>query len=101
MPLKVGDISASDGMTKAIYDKLQEVMAPIPGISGNDMERLREEWRKLSYAIAHGVVEHIKANMEIVGIKTKGDVITTVTGSTGMQSGVEFTQSNDGTGHVK
>lgn len=78
-------------------------------------------WEKLSYAIAKGVVEHIIANMEIYDIQTQGDINTTVSGDTGealedlsdpyrhdhdvdlsgVQNNVLFTQSNDGTGHVR
>lgn len=75
----------------------------------------RKNWKKLSYAIASGVIKHIKTNMEIRSIKTKGDVNTIIRGETdradpgnhehevdlsGKQINLEFTQSNDGTGLI-
>lgn len=77
-------------------------------------------WEKLSYAIAKGVMEHIMANMEIYGIQTSGNIKTDVDGATkmalsnytalkhshdvdleGVKDNAIFTQSNDGTGHVR
>ncbi|MBU4261458.1 MAG: hypothetical protein KKC76_06195 [Proteobacteria bacterium] len=81
MGLIIGDENATQGMTKAIYDKIRQVMEPIDGIEGQQLEDIRASWKKLSYAIAHGVVSHIKSNMEIKKIKTIDRV--SVQGSTG------------------
>lgn len=118
----IGDLSANTGMTKAIYDKIRSVMeTDLGGLSEDDLNAMRQSWKKLSYAIAKGVIEHIIANMEIYGIQTQGDINTTVSGDTGealedlsdtyrhdhevdlsgVQSSVLFTQSNDGTGRVR
>jgi len=43
------------------------------------LENIRKGWRKLSFAIAAGVIEHIKAEMEMSDIQTKGEV--TIPGS--------------------
>jgi hypothetical protein len=46
------------------------------------------------------VIDHITANMEIGGVQTTGNISAAVSGTTATQSGVVFTQSNDGTGRV-
>lgn len=116
MALIIGDENASQGMTKVIYEKIREVMEPIDGVEGDQLEDIRESWRKLSYAIAHGVVNHIKTNMEIKKIQTIDKV--TVQGSTGTalpsdhshtvdidaeNADLEFTETNypAGQGHVE
>jgi len=81
MGLIIGDENASQGMTKAIYDKIRQVMEPIDGASSEQLEEIRSSWKKLSYAIAHGVVTHIKSNMEIKKIKLIDKV--SVQGNTG------------------
>jgi len=119
MGLKIGDLTASSGMSKAIFDKLNDILSPpLEDTSAEDMEKIRDSWQKLAYSIAKGVIEHIKANMEIYGIQTQGDINTTVTGDTGealshpnnhdhevnlpgAQNDVILTQSNDGTGRVR
>jgi hypothetical protein len=93
MALIIGDQTADTGMSKAIYDQLQAVLEPAVGeLSAEARSQLRESWKKLAYAIAKGVIEHIAANMEVRGIQTQGIVNGTV---------LVFTQSNDGTGHIK
>jgi hypothetical protein len=115
MALIIGDQTAGTGMSKAIYDQLQSVLEPdLGGLSEEARSQLRENWQKLAYAVARGVIEYIMANMEVVGIQTRGNVNTPVQGNTGLVSGhqhgvslagvqnnVVFTQSNDGTGHIK
>ncbi|RJX31911.1 MAG: hypothetical protein C4531_06880 [Desulfurivibrio sp.] len=81
MGLIIGDENASQGMTKAIYDKIRQVMEPIDGASEEQMTDIRASWKKLSHAIAHGVVSHIKSNMEIKKIRTIDRV--SVQGNTG------------------
>src|SRR5688572_31216065 len=53
-----------------------------------------------AFAISKGVIDHLKANLEIKGVQTTGNVSAAVSGGTATQSGVVFTQSNDGTGRV-
>ena len=116
MALIIGDENGTQGMTKAIYDKIRDVMEPIDGASPEQLEDIRAGWKKLSHAIAHGVVSHIKSNMEIRKIKTidrvsvQGDTATAAPG--GHHHGVdidaenndlEFTETNypAGQGHVE
>ena len=115
MALIIGDQTADTGMSKAIYDQLQLVLEPALGeVSEEVRSQLRESWKKLAYAIARGVIEHIMTNMEVVGIQTQGNVNAPVQGNTSLVSGHEhgvnlagvqnslvFTQSNDGTGHIR
>lgn len=119
MSLKIGNKTATSGMAKAIYKAIDgELRPPMEevGVVSDVIQQSQKAWKKLSYAIAKGVIEHIEANMEIQGVKTEGKVSTIVKGTTGpadpyshqhsvdlsgKQTGVEFTQSNDGTGLVK
>ena len=114
MSLNIGDKNATSGMTKAIYDELYTILSPpLTGMKSEDFEKVKDGWKKLSYAIAKGVIEHIKDNMEIKDIHTKGDVTTHLDVYTSIVNGhrhkttedvtasdVIFTQSDDGTGHV-
>ena len=115
MALMIGEPTADTGMSKAVYDQLQSVLEPdLGGLSAEARSQLRESWQKLAYAIARGVIEHLMANMEVVGIQSQGNVNAPVQGNTslvsghqhgvnlaGVQNNVVFTQSNDGTGHIK
>jgi hypothetical protein len=115
MALIPGDETADTGMSKAIYDQLRSVLEPNLGaISAEQLQAIQKGWKRLAFAVARGVIEHIKTNMEIVGIQARGNINASVSGSTGSASGhphsvsltgvqnnVVFTQSNDGTGHVR
>jgi len=115
MALMIGEPTADTGMSKAVYDQLQSVLEPdLGGLSTEARSQLRESWQKLAYAIARGVIEHLMANMEVVGIQSQGNVNAPVQGNTslvsghqhgvnlaGVQNNVVFTQSNDGIGHIK
>jgi hypothetical protein len=128
MALVIGSVAADAGMSKAIYDQVDALLSPplqqaVDHATGDAKTKAQEApdaardgWKKLSFAIATGVVDHIVANLEITGIQTRGDVSATVSGQTGpappgphlhavslsaTQSGLTFTQSNDGTGRVK
>lgn len=128
MGLVFGSENADSGMSQAIYEEMDKQLSPLLKKAVDDAEggakakaqealdKAREGWRKLSYAIAKGVIEHITANMEIFGIQTQGNVNTTVQGNTGtappgnhlhgvnlsgQANNVVFTQSNDGTGRVR
>jgi len=126
MALNIGSIIADSGMSQDIYGELNILLSPPLQEAVDDAEgdakvkaqealdKAREGWKKLSYAVARGVIEHLKANMEVRGVVTRGDVRTTVAGDTGTtsshrhnvnlsgeQDGVSFLQSNSGTGHVR
>ncbi len=100
MALDIGNTNATTGMSKAIYDTIRSVMEPIDGVEGQALEDIRTSWKKLAYAISKGVIDHVKANMEIKGVQTTGNISAAVSGSTATQTGAVFTQSNDGTGRV-
>jgi ElaB/YqjD/DUF883 family membrane-anchored ribosome-binding protein len=128
MALQIGSENADSGMSQAIYQEVNKLLSPplqkaVDDAEGDAKEKAQEAldearkgWRKLSYAIAKGVVEHITTNMEVYGIQTSGNVTTTVDGDTGTAppgnhdhsvdltgevSDVVFTQSNDGAGHIR
>ncbi len=82
--MEIGDITASAGMTKAIFDKLAELLEPDLGeVSPEELEKIRLAWRKIALAVATGVIDHMKAHMEIVDVRTRGKVNTNITGKTG------------------
>ena len=119
------------GLDRVIYTGIDKLLSPplIEAVENAEkvakpaaekaLTEARLGWEKLSYAIGKGVVEHIKANMEIHGIQTSGNIDTTVSGETdqalnspydhghglinssGEEVNVEFTQSNDGKGLVR
>ncbi len=94
MPLDPGTVAATSGMSKAIFEQMDAVLSPaFSQLPQGDLDQAREGWRKLSFAIAGGVVSHIVANMEIYGIQVAGEIqqIGTVT----------LPQSGATTGHVK
>jgi hypothetical protein len=118
MSLTIGNQTATTGMSKDIYDKLREALEEglPPEIGEDDLDAMRESWQKIAFAVATGVIEHIKANMEIRGVQAQGDVIASINGNTGTANpdnhshsvnlsinatGVTFSQSNDGTGLVE
>ncbi len=102
MALTIGDKEANTGMTKAVYDELRALLEDdLKSLGEDKLAPIRESWKKIAYAVAKGVIEHITANMEVFGVTVKGDVTTTVTGNTGVANDVVFTQNNDGTGRVR
>ena len=102
MALDTGNPAATTGMTKAIYDKMREIMEPPLGdLKPEELDPIREGWRKLAHAIAFGVVNHIADNAEVVGVVTRGDISATVSGSTATQSNVAFSQGGSEPGQVQ
>jgi hypothetical protein len=106
MALEIGNAGATAGMTKAIFDKIDQQLSP--NIPASGLEDVRKSWRQLAFAVATGVIEHLKANMEVFGIQTSGSITTTVTGTvsgaavTGTGTGtVTPIQTGPTTGHIK
>ena len=101
MALEIGDIKASSGMSKAIFDELNKLSleAPLKDMKAEDLEKVRNGWKKLAFAIATGVINHIKSNMEISGIQATGSVTGKVSG-TDVTGTASTTQSGSTTGHV-
>ena len=100
MALTIGDLNASSGMTKAIYDEVRATIEPGLNVDAATLEVMREGWRKLAYAVARGVVTHLQSNLEVRGVQTRGNIAAPVSGGTATQNNVTFTQSNDGAGRV-
>jgi hypothetical protein len=129
MAMAIGDADAGTGMTGQIYAQLETLLSPplqtavdnssadAKPVAQHALDTARQSWKQLGFAIATGVVEHLVANMEIVGIQTTGAVAAAVSGSTGSappaaahthtvalnatQSALTFTQSGPTLGHVK
>ncbi len=82
MALDPGNIEASEGMSKAIFDKIDEALSSsLVGLDPETLEKVQDGWEKLSYAVAEGVVSHIKNESEVKGVTI--DV-----------SGIQYTQTN-------
>lgn len=144
MALKTGELKPdenegiilNEGMSLGIYKKLDFYLSPplqeainkakklgkkegkekAVAAAQKALDKARQGWKKLAYSIAFGVIEHIKSNMEIKGITTRGNVTIDVQGNTkpevvgghthpvdisSTKENVVFTQNNDGTGHVQ
>lgn len=106
MALQAGDMSASTGMSLEIYEKINEVMQE--GIDSKTLPNAQQSWKKLAFAIATGVIEHLKSDMEIKGIQGIGSISVPITGMvtggtnvTGTATGsVTTNQTTPFTGHV-
>jgi hypothetical protein len=110
MALVIGDQAATSGMTQAIFQQLDTLLmsaADKAKLSAADLEKVRDGWRKLAFAIATGVVSHLKANMEITGVQaTSGAVSLDVVDAGGNPVGqrangtINTTQTGPVLGHV-
>ncbi len=84
MALIAGTIGATSGMAAAIYAQLQANIEPELGdLSEDDLEPIRDGWRKLAHAVATGVVAHIQSNLEVRDAATNGTPVRGVAGATG------------------
>ena len=111
--LAIGTLAADGGLTKAVYDQLDALLAPSLQKSVDEatpearpaaqqaLDAARDGWKKLAFAVASGVVGHLVDNLEVIGVQTAGNVAAAVSGQVAVQNGVVFTQSNNGTGHVR
>ncbi len=61
MALQIGNQEATEGMAKVIYESIRDVVKP--------PDDATSQIKKLSYAIAKGVIEHIQSNAEITGVE--------------------------------
>lgn len=114
MALEIGNLGATAGMTKAIYDQIRANIEPDLGdLSEEDLEPIREGWKKLAHGIATGVIQHLLSSLEVRDIQTRGTVTVSMSGSTGSANGhqhnagtlqgshtVTFHQINEGTGLI-
>ena len=127
MALVPGSVAADSGMAKAIYDQIDVLLSPplqkaVAAATGDAqkaaqqaLDAAQDGWRKLSFCIATGVINHLKSNLEINGVQTSPKVNAPVDGQTGpaapnqhqhqvslaaAQVGITFSQTNNGTGLV-
>ena len=109
MALSAGDEQASSGMSKAIYDQINQLLSPsIPADPPDLLPKVQANWKQLAFCIATGVVAHLKSNLEITGLQVTGTVNVPITGTaggnpvTGNASGsLTSTQSGATTGLVR
>ncbi len=102
MALDIGNPAATTGMTKAIYDEMENVMeSSLEGLEPDKAEPIRDGWRKLAHAVATGVVEHIRDHAEVVEVITRGDISATVAGDTATQTDVAFSQADGAPGGIQ
>ncbi|HET7872214.1 MAG TPA: hypothetical protein VFL42_06860 [Terriglobales bacterium] len=86
MALDAGDSNASSGMSQTIYDAMNTAMKD--GIPPDQLPDVQKGWKKLAASIAQGVVNHLKANLEVTvsGVQASGtfnaqNITTAQTGS--------------------
>lgn len=121
MALNAGDINAISGMSKAVFDQLDlnlMTQEEKDKLKPEELEAIRNAWKKLAYSISQGLTKYLVDNLEIFDVKTKGTISPSVSGDTGVmvpsganhvhnvnltgaQADVVFTQSNNGTGRVR
>jgi hypothetical protein len=127
MALVPGSVAADSGMSQAIYEQIDPLLSPplqkaVDQAAGDAktaaeqaLAAARDGWRKLSFCIATGVINHLKSNLEIRGVQTSPTANAPVSGQTGpaapnahlhpvslaaAQAGMTSSQTNNGTGLV-
>jgi Flp pilus assembly protein TadG len=97
--MTTGTQEANAGMSKDIFAEMDKLLAPplqkaVDEASGDAktvaqeaLDKARTSWKQLAFAIATGVITHIKANLEIAGIQTTGNVAANVNGASGPAPG--------------
>jgi hypothetical protein len=101
MALEAGDIGAGSGMSKEIYDKLNELLSP--KVPAENLADAQKGWKELAFAIATGVIAHVTNNLEVTvsGLEVSGSASLPV-GSGGQASGtVSLTQVGSTTGVIR
>jgi acyl-homoserine lactone acylase PvdQ len=114
MALDAGTADAKTGMSSLIYKVMNEQLGPSldAAVAGADdaakaaaakaAQEARDGWKKLSYAIAWGVITHLVDQAEIGIVQVTGTVKLPVNAATSTATGtVTLAQSKPGTGLVK
>jgi hypothetical protein len=78
MAIDVGDSGALGGMTKDIYDKLNELLKG--KVPDDQLTDAQAGWKEIAFAVATGVVGHLLQNLEITGLQVTGSADLTVAG---------------------
>lgn len=58
MALLAGDLNATQGMALAIYTEINSALGP--DLTPDALTAVQPSWKKLSYAVAAGVINHLK-----------------------------------------
>ena len=122
MGLKYGSVEDISWMSLTIFQAMDEVLSKhlldaIENAEGDEKEMLvqallgaQENWRKLAYCIAKGVIDHITSNMEVCAIRagTDGeagipeeDIQMVGTQDPASPCGVIFEETEDGISYVE
>ncbi|MEV6871430.1 hypothetical protein [Amycolatopsis sp. NPDC051128] len=127
MALTIGSQSADAGMSNTIFTQMDTLLSPplqaaVDSASAEAkpaaqaaLDAARVGWRRLAFAVAKGVIDHVVANLEITGVTVAGTVNVPVVGSTGSAApnahvhsvsitpavAVSLAQDNNGTGRVR
>jgi hypothetical protein len=61
MPLNAGNLGATQGLARDIFDVLDAQLAPplAADLEAEQLEEIRDAWRTLSFCVASGVIEHL------------------------------------------
>ena len=79
MAMEIGDTGALGGMTKDIYDKLNELL--MPKVPPEALQAAQLGWKEIAFAVATGVVNHLVDHLEITGLKVSGNASLAVSGA--------------------
>lgn len=90
MAMDPGDATANSGMSKAIYEAITSFLQD--GIPPAQLPDVQKGWAKLSGAIATGVVNYMKSNLEVIGVNSTGQL---------QADGKTVNSSQSATGHVQ
>lgn len=98
MALDIGNENATSGMTKDIYEKLNEMLkSPVPA---EDLEDAQKVWKQIAFSVATGVVTHLLANLEVTAIAVSGQVTLPVAGNNASGT-VTLNQTSATTGKIR
>jgi hypothetical protein len=79
MAIDIGDSGALGGMTKDIYEKLNELLSP--KVPPDALPAAQSGWKEIAFAVATGVVTHLLAHLEVTGLTVSGSANLTVAGT--------------------
>ena len=98
MAMNAGDASAGSGMALAIFNRMDQLLGP--KIPPDALEQARQGWRELAFAIASGVVDHLRSSLEIQSLQVGGSVTLSVA-SNQATGNITLTQTGATTGLVR
>jgi hypothetical protein len=113
VPLQIGSADAQSGLTKEIFTSMDTLLSPpfqaaIDAAAGDakkvpqkTLDDARAGWKGVAFAVATGVITHLRANLEIHDVEVTGNVNAQVVNGVATQAGLTSTQANSGPGLVR